>query len=579
MGDIHMDKEAFGERVQSYLRSTGYSQQNLADALGLHPGVLSRKLHGTGNAYLTQMEVRLVISTLAHWNAITTQAEAIQLLELAHLKQNSIPAKAWQTPPLSQLEAKQPLPATAGGATPRVAPPALPQASQPSPLHNLPAHVTRLIGREWAVERLLQLLGRDEARLVTLVGPGGCGKTRLALHVASELVETFADGAWLVNLAEVRNPALVPMSILQVFGGMPAADIPPMQSLVTYVRDKHLLLVLDNFEQVGEAAPVVSELLAAAPGLKILVTSRVVLHTYGEHEFSVPTLDVPGLDVLSHTSLLAEYSAIELFLERVQAVRPNLTLNAENGVSIAQICARLDGLPLALELAAVRTKVMPPEQLLERILEEPFSLLTGGAKGLPRKQQTLRNTFEWSYHLLSPIEQQCFARLGIFTGSWSLEAAKAVMQVGRGVAEQEPPLVAGSYLDILEQLVDSSLLVQQPTVGGQVRFTMLETLREYARERLAALGELEKLRDWHVRYYLGVAEAATAGLHSESSLLWQARLLAEQQNLRAALEWSSQRARDRTTTNDPSISAARTMEELSETASIRNALIGNASTR
>jgi non-specific serine/threonine protein kinase len=292
----------------------------------------------------------------------------------------------------------------------------------------------------------------------------------------------------------------------------------------------------------------------------------------------VPPLDIPGLDVLAHTSLLTEYSAIELFLERVQAVRPNLTLTPENGVSIAQICARLDGLPLALELAAARTKVLPPEQLLERLLEEPFSLLTGGAKSLPRKQQTLRNTLEWSYHLLSPIEQQCFARLGIFTGSWSLEAAKAVLQVGRGSAEQEPPLVAGSYLDILEQLVDSSLLIQQPAVGGQVRFTMLETLREYARERLAALGELEKLRDWHARYYLRVAEAATAGLQSESSPRWQARLLAEQQNLRAALEWSSQRTRERTSINDPSISAPRTMEELSAVASIRNALSENGST-
>ncbi len=278
--DIH---GTFSDSVQKYLRTSGYSQKELADEVGLHPKVLSRKLHGSGNARLTHLEVRCIIKTLARWQAITTQDEALQLLELAQMRPTSFSADEWQTPPLSTLATKraQPLPSSGSGLHLSI--------SQ----HNLPAPITRLIGREWAVQRLHHLFERDDVRLVTLVGPGGSGKTRLALHVASELVDSFAHGVWLVALGGVSDPALVPMSITQALHLTPTPNLPPLQSLVAYLRNKQLLLLLDNFEQIGEASAAVGELLAAAPGLKVLITSRVVLRLYGEHDFSVPPLDVP----------------------------------------------------------------------------------------------------------------------------------------------------------------------------------------------------------------------------------------------------------------------------------------------
>ena len=260
-------------------------------------------------------------------------------------------------------------------------------------------------------------------RLVTLVGAGGSGKTRLALHVASELVGAFAQGVWLVALAGVSDADLVPMSIIQALNMKSTPSLPALQSLITYLRNKQLLLVLDNFEQVGAAAAVVDEMLAAVPGLKVLVTSRAVVHLYGEHEFSVPPLDVPDPSIVLETTELAHYGAIQLFVERAQAVVPDFALTAENGTAIAQICARADGLPLALELAAARVKVLPPALLLARLSGARLPVLTGGARNLPGRQQTLRNTITWSYDLLSRTEQAWFPRLGVFTGGWSLEAA------------------------------------------------------------------------------------------------------------------------------------------------------------
>jgi len=252
------------------------------------------------------------------------------------------------------------------------------------------------------VEHLRKLLEREEVRLVTLVGSGGSGKTRLAQYVACVLLDTFADGVWFVALAGVRDPAQVPMSIIQALNIHPPSHSSPMQSLITYLHNKQLLLVLDNFEQVAAGATVVSELLAAVPGLKVLVTSRVVLHLYGEREFSVPPLDLPDVSVVLEPATLGQYGAIQLFIERAQAVDPAFTLTAENAVRIAQICARVDGLPLAIELAAARVKVLSPTLLLERLSMARLPVLTGGAINLPNRQQTLRNTIMWSYDLLSP---------------------------------------------------------------------------------------------------------------------------------------------------------------------------------
>src|SRR3989440_1927590 len=512
---IHMNVGTFSESIQEYLRASGYSEKELAVALGLHPKVLSRKLNGSGNAHLTHLEVQSIITTLADWRAITTQDEVLHLLELAQVEPTIFSSDEWQTPPLSKLTAKrtQSIPSSDSS------------TFTSTMRHNLPALTTRLIGREWAVERLRQLLGRDEVRLVTLVGSGGSGKTRLALQVASELVGAFTQGVWFVALAGVSDPAQVPMSIIQALNITPMPGLPPVQSLITYLRNKQLLLLLDNFEQVGEATAVVDEMLAAVPGLKVLVTSRVVLHLYGEHKFSVPPLDVPDTSIVLETTELAQYEAVQLFVERAQAVVPDFALTTENGTVIAQICARVDGLPLALELAAARVNVLPPALLLERLSRARLPLLTRGARNLPSRQQTLRNTILWSYDLLSSVEQAWFPRLGVFTGSWSLEAAEAMMQGLAADLGGAPD--SGSLLDMLAQLVDNSLLIRLPVVGGQARFTMLETLREYALERLTAQGEFERLRDWHACYYLRIAEAAEIGLRGPQQLVWLAKITAE----------------------------------------------------
>ncbi len=529
----HGSSATFGEIVQDYLRASGYLQKQLADELGLHPKVLSRKLNGTADAHLTQQEVWLVIKILAGWCAITTREEALHLLKLAQMDPATTSPEEWQSPPLSYLataRTQSPGSGTSG-------------FSHYSFTHNLPPPSTRLIGREWAVDRLRQLLGRDEVRLLTLVGAGGSGKTRLALYVAHELSSDFEHGAWLVALAGVSEAEQVPMSIMSALNIQSAPGIAPVQSLVAYLRTKHLLLLLDNFEQLGAATAVVDEILATAPGVKMMVTSRAVLHLYGEHEFSVPPLDVPDLSISLDTAELAQYGAVQLFVERAQALVPDFTLTAANAADIAQICARADGLPLALELAAARIKVLSPALLLEQLSLSRLPLLSAGAKNLPSRQQTLRNTMVWSYDLLSANERAWFARLGVFNGSWSLEAAQAMMQA---VAEdQAGGAVTGFMLDILKQLIDNSLLARLPDSAAdkQVRFSMLETLHEFALEQLSAQCEFERLRDWHARYYMELAEAAELGFRGPQQLSWLSQLIRDHANLQAAFEWSLQRAR------------------------------------
>lgn len=526
---IHLNANSFGDSVQEYVHTSGYSQKELAEAIGLHPKVLSRKLNG--RSHLTHLEVQRIITTLAHWHAITIHEEALHLLELAEMEPNSIGAEEWQKPPLSLLAAKRTQSIPSNGF----------HTSIHTKRHNLPAPNTRLIGREWAVERLLKVLGRDEVRLLTLFGSGGSGKTRLALQVANDIADTFAQGVWFVPLAGVSDPAQVPMSIIQVLNIKPIPGLSLIQSLITYLRNKQMLLVLDNFEHVEEAATIVDEMLTAAPDLKVLVTSRAVLHLYGEYEFSVPPLDVPDPGIQLNTAELSQYSAIQLFVERAKLVAPDFSLTAENASSIAQICARVDGLPLALELAAARVKMLPPALLLKRLSESRLDVLTGGARNLPTRQQTLRNTIRWSYKLLSPVEQAWFPCLGVFAGGWSLEAAEAMMQ--NVATEQRDTPTSSSVLEMLKLLVDNSLLVRLPVAGEQLRFTMLETLREYALERLSEQGELEQLRDWHAWYYMRVAEVAELGLRGPQQLVWLERLKADSDNFRAALEWSLQRAR------------------------------------
>jgi len=511
---------AFREYLRTCLRAAGRFQQQLAEAMHIEPRVLSRKLHGTNDSRLFDEDVKQIICLLAEWRAINTRAEAYHLLELAQLQPDIFSDKEWQTPPLNQLE-------------------------EGEPRHNLSAPLTRFVGREKQVERLRKLLAQNDTRLVTLVGPGGSGKTRLAQHVAGELTASFAQGVWTVMLAPVRDADLVLQSIMQTLYIQSSPDSSPAQSLIAYLRHKKLLLILDNFEQVSDAAKLVGELLAAAHGLKILVTSRAVLRLSGEHELEVPPLNLPDPTLALNSETAAHYDAIQLFVERARLVDPGFVLTDENAPTIARICARVDGLPLALELAAARIKLLTPEKLLERLSRARLAVLKGGARDVPDRHQTLLKTIQWSYDLLSSTAQSWFARLGVFDGGWSLDAVAAMMQAlaTSPVRDEEDLALSDSALDLLDHLLNNSLLVKPATKDAQGRFTLLETLREYALVRLKEHGEIERLQDWHACYYLGLAEEAELGLRGAQQLAWLARLRAEQDNFRAALQWSLAQAR------------------------------------
>ena len=395
--------------------------------------------------------------------------------------------------------------------------------------HNLPVHPTPLIGREREVAAMRALLQRDDVRLVTLTGPGGTGKTRLALQTAADLLDVFADGVFFVNLAPVSDPSRTTATIAQALGVREATGQPLLEILKDYLRDKDLLLMLDNFEQVLEAAPVVAELLAAAPRLQVMVTSRTVLRLRGEHEFPVSPLAFPDPARLPPLKTLSQYAAVALFIQRAQETRPNFAVTNENALAVAEICHRLDGLPLALELAAARVKILTPQAMLPR-LGHRLKLLTGGPRDLPARQQTLRAAIAWSQDLLSPDEQTLFRRLAMFAGGCMLEAAEAVCDV-----ESDLEI---DVLDGVTSLVDKSLLRREDGADGEPRFAMLATIREYAREQLTASGEEEAVARRHAGFFVTLAETADRELPGASRDAWLRRLDAERDNLRAALAWS-----------------------------------------
>jgi len=360
------------------------------------------------------------------------------------------------------------------------------------PPTNLPVQPTSLIGRERELATVAELLGRGSVRLLTLTGPGGSGKTRLALQAGAELVADFPQGVFLVALAPIADPTLVLPTIAQTVGIRESGAAQLADRLKAFLADKRLLLVLDNMEQLLEAAPELAELLAAAPSLKLLVTSRTPLHLSGEQEFEVPPLGLPDAARPPEASVLLQYEAVALFVERARAVKADFALTSANARAVAEICVRLDGLPLAIELAAARAKTLSPQALLSR-LEQRFDLLTGGPADVPARQQTLRATVDWSYHLLGPNEQTLFVHLAVFVGGCTLPAAEAVCG-NKG-------LLTG-----LSTLIDSSMLRQEDEPDGEPRFTMLETIRAYALERLEAPGESDEIRRRHAEHFLAVAE-------------------------------------------------------------------------
>jgi predicted ATPase/class 3 adenylate cyclase len=395
--------------------------------------------------------------------------------------------------------------------------------------HNLPLQVTPFIGRERelaAVERLLQ-----GSRLVTLTGPGGAGKTRLALQVAEAVIEAYADGVCFVSLAAVSETALVASAVAQALGVRETSARPVLEAVADHLRDRRLLLVLDNFEQVLAAAPAVAELLASCPRLSAVVTSRAPLRLRGEREYPVPPLELPDPDRLPSVERLSQYAAVQLFVERALAVQPSFAVTNDNAPAVAEICHRLDGLPLAIELAAARVKVLPPQALRARLTRR-LDLLTGGARDLPARQRTLRATIAWSYDLLAPAERALFRRLAVFRGGCTLEAAEAVCDPGGDlqVAQVDP-------LEGVAALVDSSLL-RADEHRGEPRFTMLETVREFAHECLLLGGELGRTQRRHAEYCAALAERAAPHVLATTQAEWLDRLDVEHDNLRAAITFA-----------------------------------------
>ena len=397
--------------------------------------------------------------------------------------------------------------------------------------NNLPAQLTSLIGREQEVEAVCSLLLRDDVRLLTLAGAGGSGKTRLGLEVAKRLLTEFADGVFFVSLASISVPGLVMPTIARVLGLHEFAEVggqPLLKCLQFYLRHQHKLLFLDTFEHVVAAAPLLVELLQACPDLKMLVTSRAVLRMHAEHEFLVRPLALPDLERPLDIEALSHNAAVALFMQRVQAVRADFAITKANACTLAEICIRLDGLPLALELAATRMKLLSPQELLVR-LKRRLQVLMGGACDLPPRQQTLRNTLAWSYNLLDTQEQQLFRRLSVFAGGCTLQAAKAVCAA---IADS-----LARVFDGVTSLLEKNLLQKKEMPDGDSRLIMLETVREYALECMIAQGEEIEARRAHAEYYLSLAEEAELECRRNNQTLWLRRLKVERGNLRSALNW------------------------------------------
>jgi len=397
--------------------------------------------------------------------------------------------------------------------------------------NNLPVPGSALVGRDKELAVAKGLLLRRDVRLVTVTGPGGIGKSRLALEVARDMVEHFPSGVYFVPLGAVSDPSLITFGIAQTLGVRETGGQPLLETLKEHLQNSlsaPMLLLIDNFEHMITAAPMLAELLSLAPNLKLLVTSRAALHVYDEHEFPVPPLMLPDPRTLPPLDVLSQYSAISLFIQRAAAVKPDFVLTEDNAPAVAEICSRLDGLPLAIELAAARAKLLSPSAMRTRLASR-LQLLTGGARDLPARQQTLRHAIDWSYDLLNAPEQKLFRRLSVFLGGCTLEAVESVCDTKNDLGLD--------VLDGMASMVDKSLVQQIEQADGEPRFVMLETIREYGLEKMVASGEEPLTRRAHAAYCLVLAEEGAAADTGANLTEWLDRFEIEHNNFRAALEW------------------------------------------
>ena len=525
-----MDEElTFGVWLRRSRKARDLTQRELAKELNCAVGTI-RKLEADDLRPSKELAARLAV----HFGLPTSDREAFIAYAREHADPPLVAASAHRGP-------SSPAPPHVREAGPPASPPGLHDwpSSSAARRTNLPAQLTSFIGRERDVATVQQQLIRPDVRLLTLTGLGGMGKTRIALQVAWNLLDHFRDGVWFVDLAPVRDPRLVVSAIATVLGIPDTGPQALAARLRTFLGEHEVLLVLDNFEQVVPAASLVAELLAAAPRLTVLITSRVVVGVYGEHDVVVPPLTVPDPHHLPPLDTLRDVEAIQLFVARAAAANADFLLTPDNVPLVVEICHVLEGLPLAIELAAARLRHLPLETIRARVGNR-LTLLTGGARTLPPRQQTLRDTLAWSYDLLDEGEQRLFRRLAVFVGGWKLEAAETVCNAMRDLP--------CAVLDGLAALVDKSLVRQERPVStpgswalmGESRFAMLETVREYALEQATAHGELEGLRAWHAAYYVLLAETAAPELRGPRQAVWLARLEREHNNLRAALGWSEQ---------------------------------------
>jgi predicted ATPase/DNA-binding XRE family transcriptional regulator len=402
-------------------------------------------------------------------------------------------------------------------------------------LGNLPLSLTSFVGRDRELGEVARRLRDPAERLLTLTGPGGTGKTRLAVE-AARAGQPFPDGSFFVDLSAIRDPAMVVASVARTLGLRDLGNRPVIESLKRHLRDKQVVLLIDNFEHLLPAGPAICDLLAICPGLKVLVTSRAPLHVRGEHVYAVPPLELPRPDDWPSSRLIGASPAVALFVQRAAAVRPDFRLTDDNARAVAEICRLLDGLPLAIELAAARAQLLAPRPLLVR-LEQRLPLLTRGAQDLPVRQRTLAATVAWSYDLLGEADQCLFRRMAVFVGGCTLEAVEAVCASPSDAATPGRPWGQVEVIEVLASLVDWSLLRVQDGPGDEPRFSLLETVREYALNRLVESGEDAAVRAQHAQYYLRLAETAQPQLRTREARAWLDRLDADHANLLAAIDW------------------------------------------